>query len=158
MKALDPTLAAALEALDRGDTRRARQLVRQSEQAARKRKAERREARLFGRLARPKCGAPRADGKPCGMLGLWLPGEDTPRTRCRHHGGAQSPNVTRADERTGNRPAGAGEAPARPTVAEGTERAGRAEGVERAPTMDNEPPALARARASTGAKVRKGGP
>lgn len=95
MNGLDPTLAAALEALERGDVRRARELVKQTERAARKRKAERREARLFGRLARPKCGAPRADGQPCEARAVWLTGEDAPRTRCRHHGGAQSPNVPR---------------------------------------------------------------
>lgn len=124
MKAIDPTLAAALEALDRGDTRRARALVKRSEEAARRQKAERRETRLFQRLTWPKCGAPRADGQPCEARGLWLPGEDSPRTRCRHHGGAQSPNAPRVrptsaterpstDERAAEPPAGAGEAPAR---------------------------------------------
>jgi len=56
---------------------------------------DRRAERRAQREAWPKCGAPRADGKPCEARAVWLTGEDAPRTRCRHHGGAQSPNVPR---------------------------------------------------------------
>lgn len=90
------------EALDRGELRAAKELLadyqrllKESSRAARRDRLDRRAEHRAQRRAWPKCGAPRADGRPCEARSLWLTGEPSPRTRCRHHGGAQSPNVPR---------------------------------------------------------------
>ncbi len=90
----DVLAAELLEAVARRD--RAAELHRLAKAYQREQRAQRRADRLeraAQRAAWPKCGAPRADGQPCEARALWLAGEVSPRTRCRHHGGAQSPNV-----------------------------------------------------------------
>ena len=39
------------------------------------------------RAERPRCGAKCRDGHPCAAPVVWLAGHDTPRKRCRMHGG-----------------------------------------------------------------------
>ncbi len=87
------------EALARRDPRTAHALMaermRLALAIAKTRERDERAERRAQREAWPKCGAPRADGKPCEARTMWVSGEDAPRTRCRHHGGAQSPSVPR---------------------------------------------------------------
>jgi len=94
------------EALARRDFRAADELLMKRARVAIARAKARRRAhrakrfeqkaeRRAQREAWPKCGAPRVDGSPCQAHTLWLAGEDSPRTRCHHHGGRESPNVPR---------------------------------------------------------------
>lgn len=91
------------EAIERRDLRTARALreqraarVRAAIESAKASDRRERAKRRAGRETWPTCGAPRADGDPCQARTLWVTGEDSPRTRCRWHGGDASPNITRA--------------------------------------------------------------